>query len=203
MRPSRLARALAAGGLLAACGAAHAVLFYFNAGGTRSITLQVGSNNATVNTVTFDVLNANVAPTPAPVQGVAGNGAPATSPAGGILVVVSTNRRGNAPDVVKLLANSSAGMACVSGVCTTSPLTIPFSTVSWTSYETGGGAFASGIPSGTFNGSGSQSLFTATVPGGAGNSLIAANVLVFRYANTTLYPSGNYRGQVVYTAAVP
>lgn len=203
MRTSRFFRVLAAGVLLAAGGAAHAVVTYFNGAGVRSITLRVGSNNATINTVTFDVANANVAPSPAPVQGVAGNGATPTAPAGGILVVLSTNRRGSAPDVVKLLADSSAGMACQMGVCTTTPLTIPFNTVSWTSYEVGGGGFTAGVASGAFTGSASQTLFSATIPGGSGNSLLVANVLIFSYDNATLYPSGTYRGRVVYSATVP
>ncbi len=199
----RAARALLACALLGASFGARAVVTYFNANGARSITLRVGSNNTTVNTVTFDVLNANIAPTPAPVQGVPGNGAPATSPPNGVQVLLQTNRRGNSPDVVKLLVNSSAGMACQTGVCTSSPLTIPFSTVSWTSYETGGGAFSAGIASGSFNGSAAQTLYSGTVPTASGNSVIVSNILVFQYANTTVYPSGTYRGRVTYTASVP
>ncbi|TWO66140.1 hypothetical protein FN976_26715 [Caenimonas sedimenti] len=181
---------------------ASGLVLYFDGSGQRSITLRVGSNDAIVNNVTFDVLNADVAPTPTPVTGVAGNGAPAVNPAGGVLFVVSTNRRGGGADVVRLTANSSAGLTCSSGVCLGAGITIPFSTISWTSYEILGGGFASGIPSGTFTGAAAQTLFTNTVPAG-NDSLIATNVLLFQYANTTLYPSGTYTGRVTYTLTVP
>ena len=176
---------------------------FLNTGGGRSITLQVGSANAAVNTVTFDVQNAAIAPSAAPVTGVAGGGAPPTAPTGGISIVLTTNRRGNAPDVVKLVANSAAGMQCISGVCIASPLTIPFSTVSWTSFELNGGGFAAGIPSGSFTGAASQTLYSVTVPASAGNGVRVSNVLVFSYDDATLFPSGTYSGRVTYTALVP
>lgn len=203
MQLVRPARWFATGALVLWSAGAHAVVTYSIGTGTRSITMTVGSNDTTVNTVTFDVLNANIAPSPAPVQGVPGNGAPATSPSGGVTVTLQTNRRGNAPDVVKLLVDSSAGMACQSGVCTSSPLTIPFTTVSWTSYEAGGGAFSAGIASGSFNGSASQLLFSGQIPTRSKNSMLVSNVLVFSYNNATLYPSGSYRGRVTYTVTVP
>lgn len=204
MKPYHIVRSLAAGLLLAAAGCAHAVITFTSfTSGARSISLQVGSANNTVNTVTFDVLNANIAPTPTQVTGVPGNGAPATSPANGVLVVLSTRRRGTSPDVIKLTANSAGGLVCQSGVCASNPTPIPFNTVSWTSYEVGGGSFGGGIPSGTFNGSTSQTLFSFTIPAGSSTGMEARNVLVFSYNNTTLYPSGVYRGRVVYTATVP
>jgi hypothetical protein len=203
MKRSACACCVAASALLAACSSAHAVVAFLNTGGGRSITLQVGSANAAINTVTFDVLNAAIAPSAAPVTGVAGGGAPPTAPAGGVFVMLTTNRRGNAPDVVKLVANSSAGMRCQSGVCTASPLTIPFSTVSWTSFEVTGGGFNAGIASGRFTGSASQTLLSLTVPARAGNGVLVANTLVFSYDNATLFPSGTYSGRVTYTASVP
>ncbi len=203
MKRSALCACATAGFLLAACPGARAVVTFLNTGGNTSITLQVGSANATVNTVTFDVLNAAIAPSAAPVTGVAGGGAPATSPVGGILFTLTTNRRGTAPDVVKLVANSAAGLRCQTGVCTTSPLTIPFDTVSWTSFELNGGAFGAGIPSGRFTDAAAQSLFSLTIPAGSGNGVRISNVLVFKYDNATLFPSGTYSGRVTYTASVP
>jgi len=203
MKRSAALSCAAAGCLLAACSGAHAVVTFLNTGGGRSITLQVGSANAAINTVTFDVQGAAIAPSAAPVTGTAGGGAPPTSLTGGIQIVLTTNRRGNAPDVVKLVANSAAGMACQSGVCTGSPLTIPFSTVSWTSFESNGSGSATGIPSGRFTGAASQTLFSVTVPARAGNGVRVSNVLVFSYDNATLFPSGSYSGRVTYTASVP
>lgn len=204
MKYQGIVRLLAAGALLAASGCALAVVTFSNfTSGARNITLQVGSDNRTINTVTFDVLGTDIAPSAGPVEGVPGNGAPATSPANGILVVLTTRRRGNAPDVVRLTADSAGGLVCQTGVCTSNPVTIPFTTIGWTSYEVGGGAFSAGLPSGSFNGSASQTLFSTTIPASSGTGIEVRNVLVFRYDNATLYPSGVYRGRVVYTATVP
>jgi hypothetical protein len=197
-------RALAAA-FIAACTtpSAHAVVTFFTTTGNsqRSITLRVGSNDTAVNTVTFDVVNANVAPSPTPVQGTPGNGAPTTSPTGGIEIRLSTVNRGAAPDVVRLLADSSAGLACVTGGCGST--LIPFSTISWVSNNLQGGANAGkDIPSGNFNGSATQQLVSLTVPAGS-DSVTITNVLVFTYDNATLYPSGIYNGRVTYTATVP
>lgn len=203
MKLSRAARLLAAGGLLAACAGAHAVVtYFFNGNGARSVTLRVGSDNNTVNTVTFDVNNASVAPSPAPVQGTPGNGATPTSPTGGILIQLDVRRRAAPPDSVTLTVNSSAGMLCVSGPCTANALTIPLTHVGWTSYDWGGGGSSGGIATGSFNGGSNQLLFSGVATTG-NNGLQMQNVLVFSYDNSTLYPSGSYRGRVVYTATVP
>lgn len=196
---------LAAAFLAFAAGPASAVILYFNLGGARSISLRIGSNNAVVNVVNFVVTNAALAPGGTPVTGVAGGGASATNPVGGIYIEVTTNRRGLTPDVVRLSANSSTGLACVSGTCLGSGTVIPFNTISWTSYEPiGGGAFTAGIPSGSFNGAANQVLFSHTIPPVAGiDSMLAANVLIFSYSNATIYPSGIYTGRVTYTITVP
>ena len=94
-------------------------------------------------------------------------------------------------------------MACQSGTCLSGSVNIPFTTVSWTSYEPAGGAFSAGIASGTFTGSASQNLFANTVPGVVNDSMTVSNVLVYSYSNATLYPSGTYSGRVTYTATVP
>lgn len=176
---------------------AHAVVFYFNAGGGRSITLRVGSNNAAINAVRFTVNNANVAPNPAPVTGVPEAGATGGNPTNGILFQVSSNRR----SPVRVLADSSAGLACVGGGC--GATVIPFSEISWTSngLQTGGDA-GQDIQSGRFNGSATQQILAVTVPGGS-NSFFIQNTLVFTYDNDVLYPSGNYRGRVTFTAVAP
>lgn len=182
---------------------AQAVVTYsLNLLGQRSITLQVGSNDANINLVTFDVTGANIAPTPTPVQGTPGAGAPLTTPAGGILVRLATNRRGGFGQDVFVTADSSAGMACQTpATCGTT--VIPFSTVSWTSNNLQTGQYAGqDFQSGAFTDSGSQQLLVATAPGFF-DSLTVTNVLIFRYANTTLYPSGVYRGRVTFTASSP
>lgn len=185
------------------CSPADALVFYFDLpAGTRAITLSIGSPDAVVNSVVFDVQGANIMPNPVPVTGVAGNGAPPTAPAGGILFTILTQRRGGGRDTLRLTANSAGGLNCQNGACLGSGATIPFTDISWTSYEVTGVGFAGGIGDGAFNGSGAQSIFSDRIPAGA-NSMVLANVLLFRYANATLYPSGVYSGRVTYTLSVP
>lgn len=206
MRLATFRSLLAAAALLGAAGQAGAVILYFNLGGARSVALRVGSNNALVNVVNFNVTNAALAPGGTPVTGVAGGGASPTTPAGGIYIEVTTNRRGQTPDVVRLNATALTGLTCTSGTCLAAGTVIPFSTISWTSYEPFFGApFTAGIPSGSFLGVAptNQNLFSHTIPPGANDSLLAANVLIFSYSNATLYPSGIYTGRVTYTVTVP
>lgn len=171
----------------------------------RIITMQVGSaNSGTINSVTFDVNNSAVNPSPVGVTGVPSNtpGTLATSPANGVLVsmtaqipTVSSNSWTN----VVLTVNSSAGLMCVGGSGCGSTI-IPFSTVSWTSYNKDTTYPGLDIQDGAFTGSASQTLTNFYVAGG---SVTMQNVLVFQYANTTLYPAGQYNGRVTFTASMP
>lgn len=181
---------------------ADAVLVIANVNGPRSVTMRVGSANATINTVTFDVLNANVSPTPTPVTGVPGNGTPPTAPANGTEVQVIAQVPNNAVRTLRLSVNSAAGLNCIAGTGCGTTL-IPFTSVSWTSYNKEVGALAGqDIQDGVFSGGADQELARGVVDTtgpGSGARITMTNVLIFRYANATIYPSGRYTGRVVYT----
>lgn len=179
----------------------HAVFTTTGLGTPRQTTLRVGSANGTINNVSFDVLGANVSPSPTAVTGVPGNGTPGTSPANGTEIQVITRMPGTflGSSTLTLTVDSSAGLSCVGGSGCGSTL-IPFNTISWTSYNMDPGG--DDLASGTFNGSASQQLagknqYTGIFSAG---SLIMTNVLIFSYNNVTLYPAGRYQGRVVYTA---
>lgn len=187
---------------LAAAPAAHAVFTFTPLGSPRQVTLRVGSANAAVNNVTFTVTGANISPSPTPVTGVPGAGAPATVPAGGIEIQVVTRMPLSlfGSDTMTLTVDSTAGLACIGGTGCGTTL-IPMTTISWTSFNTD--ASGQDIQSGSFNGTATQQLATYTVYTGfpwGGQSVTMTNVLIFQYSNATLYPSGRYTGRVVYTA---
>ena len=190
-------------GVLITIESAHATVTLTTGGfsGASSLTLRVGSAGS-IDVITFNVTGTNVAPTPTAVVGTS-NG-PVTSPTGGTEIAISANDSfilGAA--TVSLTANSSAGLACVSGGCGST--VIPFTSISWTSanLQTGGRA-GQDIQSGTFNGSASQTLASIPIPLAilSDASVAMSNVLTFSYANSTLYPSGQYRGRVVFTASL-
>ena len=192
-----------AGGRLVFCiaaallaGPAHALITLLPTGSPRSITMRVGSAIANdINTVTFDVQNANVSPNPTAVTGVPSAGSSST--AGRVTILVQTKNGNNTP--LRVTANSAAGLTCVSGSgCGTT--IIPFSTISWTSYNKDTTYPTLDFQSGTFTGGATQQLISVTL---VNVSVIIANELVFSYSNTTLYPAGQYRGRVAYTATMP
>lgn len=165
----------------------------------RSITMQVGSSVAgTINSVNFDVNNANISPNPLPVIGVPSTTAStaATSPAGGVLVSLTAQMPGTT--LVTLNVDSAAGLSCTGSGCGST--IIPFNTISWTAYNHDTTYPTFDIQNGTFSGSSSQSLTSYYVSGGG---VTMSNVLVFQYANTTLYPAGQYNGRVTFTASMP
>jgi len=177
---------------------AWAVITLLPTGSPRQLIMRVGSANATVNKVVFDVLNANVSPNPVPVVGVPGSGAPATSPTGGVEVFLQTRNSASATTIF-LNADSSAGLTCVGGSGCGSTV-IPFNTISWTSYNLDTTYPGLDIQSGRFSGSSSQQLIGVIA---TGVSVRFSNVLVFTYDNATLYPAGQYLGRVTYTASMP
>jgi hypothetical protein len=181
---------------------AGAVLTFTPMTTARQVILQVGSANGTVNNVTFNVSNANVAPTPVAVIGTPGNGTPATAPANGTEIRLTARIPAGQTRNVTLTVDSSAGLACVAGTGCGATV-IPFSTISWTSYNKEVGTYAGvDIQDGTFSAGAGQLLASGSVTtGGFGLDVVMSNVLIFSYANTTLYPSGQYLGRVVYTAA--
>jgi hypothetical protein len=167
---------------------------------TRDVTLRVGSAG-TIDTVTFNVLNGNVAPNPTAIIGVPSG--PTTSPAGGTEVNIQADVPWLSAVNVRLNVDSSATLACVGGSGCGSTA-IPFTTISWTSANLATGANAGqDIQSGSFNGSANQTLSTIPVSTAIlGSNVVMSNVLTFSYSNTTLYPAGQYRGRVVFTASV-
>jgi hypothetical protein len=177
---------------------AHAVFTFSAYTPVRQITMRVGAAGAVVNTVTFNVTGANVAPSPVAVTGTPDAGTPATTPVNGTEVTLTAGLVNPGGQRVTLTVDSSAGMSCVAGSgCGTTA--IPFSTVSWTSYNHV--TFPTfDIQNGTFTGATNQQLTNYTVGGG---SLTMSNVLIFQYDNATLYPAGQYRGRVIYTATIP
>jgi hypothetical protein len=179
---------------------AKAVFTFSDLTTKRSITMQVGSSQyGTINSVNFTVNNTAVSPNPVPVTGVPSTTAStaATSPAGGTLVSLTAKMPGTT--LVLLNVDSAAGLSCVGGSgCGTT--IIPFNTISWTSYNHDPTYPAFDIQDGTFNGSSSQNLTAYYVSGG---SVSMSNVLIFQYANTMLYPAGQYTGRVTFTASMP
>lgn len=191
-----LGAALAAG-LLAD---AHAVFTFTAFGSPRRIIMQVGSANTTVNNVTFNVNNATLFLNQTPVTGTPGNGTTATTPANGTEIRVTTRIPTNTGGVrVTLTVDSSAGLTCVGGSGCGATV-IPFSTVSWTSYNLDTAFPGFDIQNGAFTGSATQQLTNYVVTGG---SVTMSNVLIFQYNNATLYPFGQYTGRVTYTATMP
>lgn len=191
--------AAVAAGLFAAH-EAGAVFTFTAFGSPRRITLQVGSANTTVNSVTFDVNNAGLFLAPAPVTGTPGNGTPGTTPANGTEIRVTTRIPASAGGArVTLTVDSSAGLTCVGGSGCGATV-IPFNSVSWTSYNHDATFPTFDIQDGTFSGSATQPLTNFTVTGA---SVTMSNVLIYEYANATMYPAGQYRGRVTYTAAIP
>lgn len=180
---------------------AWAVITLLPTGSPRQLIMRVGSANATVNKVVFDVLNANVSPNPVPVVGVPGSGAPATSPTGGVEVYVRTRNQNQGGKFTNLIltVDSSAGLACVGGSGCGATL-IPFNTISWVSYDQDTTYVGFDIQNGRFDGSASQVLTNYWMDD---VSVEMSNVLVFTYDNATLYPAGLYLGRVIYTATMP
>ena len=167
---------------------AGAVFIDFPLNNPLRLTLRVGSPTG-VDVVNFGAISgANISPTPSAVTC-----APLVD------VEVSLQRPGfSTPNDVVLTANSVAGLVCVAGSGCGSTA-IPFSDVCWVSTNkvTGGGD----IQDGCFTGSATQPL--ASFGRVLFNSRRMYNTLRFTYANARVYPAGQYRGTVTYTATVP
>lgn len=168
----------------------------------RRLTLQVGSALfGTINSVSFNVTSDKVSPNNTPIQGVPSNtaGTAPTSTTNGVLFRVTSEIPTSLTNVwqnVRLTADSSVGLACISGTGCGSTI-IPFNTISWTSDNTTTGYDIAG---GTFSGGSTQDLFWI---GSKNAGIKVENVLVFTYNNSTLYPAGQYTGRVTYTASLP
>jgi len=178
---------------LLACAPAHAATVVIGNGAGRLI-LQIGSTNATINTVNFSVPGASV-----------GNGTAVTStnvtpasptcPANTVLIDIQARSQNNNPRTATLSVNSSTPL-------TSGGFTIPFSQVAWNSSTPGGGpngclAAPTTIPSGTFTGGAGQSLISITT------SHRACVCAQFRYLNQSIVSAGTYTGAVTFTLAMP
>lgn len=167
---------------------AGAVFINFDLNNPLRLTLRVGSTTG-VDVVNFGAISgANISPAPSAVTY-----APLVD------VEVSLQRPAiTFPNDVVLTVNSSAGMACVAGSGCGSTV-IPFTDVCWVSTNkvAGGGD----IQDGCFTGSATQAL--ASFGWVLFSSRRMYNTLRFTYANSRVYPAGQYRGTVTYTATVP
>lgn len=135
--------------------------------------LAVGTLGATVDTVTFTV-PANVVGSGTPIAG-----------SQTVLIEVAARRSGGSggPTTVLLIANSSRPL-------TSGTSSIPMTQISWTSTN-------GIIPSGTFNGTATQQIFSFFAPNGTTRQ---EDTHTFIYANTGIYPAGTYTTTVTYTA---
>lgn len=153
----------------------------------------MGSTGGTIDNVGFTVSGANLQPSPAPVT------RPDTVT---VLLTADKALLALAVNTVRLTATAAPGLGCTTPTSCGST-SIPFSTISWVS--TNPDATGQDIQSGSFNASGSpQQLAQFPLPL---LSLLSArtemnNALRFRYANSTLYPSGTYTGRVTFTATM-
>lgn len=203
------AMALAAAALLAAMPARAVITTVTDTGSTYGLTLRVGSAGATVDTVAFSVTGANAGLTPTAVTG---------TPTIDVWVMpVRPVANTTVARPVTLRVDSSAGLSCQSGGCGTT--VIPFSKVSWVA--TNNSSAASGdIQSGRFDGSATQSIASYNANAtfcvgplglpcvlGIGtwtylSNNITATRLQFSYDNDVIYPGGNYKGTVRFTASM-
>ena len=168
---------------------AGAVFINFDLNSPLQLRLRVGSTGNIVDAVSFPAISgANISPAPSAVTY-----APLVD------VEVSLQRPAfSTPNDVVLTVNSTAGMACVAGSGCGSTV-IPFTDVCWASTNkvAGGGD----IQDGCFTGSATQPL--ASFGWVLFSSRRMYNTLRFTYANARVYPAGQYRGTVTYTATVP
>ncbi len=153
----------------------------------RFLFLQVGSPGATVDTLSFDLGGVTTDGGAAP-QPVWGSGLPLTAVGGGVLDVVV---RSNAGAVSLSASNDGAGRGLSNGAGGF----ISYREIVTSSDDTG-------LPAPVLTDVGSNLVqVSPTAYGGLVTDRRAR--WAYRYANTGLPAPGNYRGQVVYTAAVP
>lgn len=169
---------------------ARAVFLSTTPVGQLAVTLRVGTNLAgAIDTVDFAVTSG---PTGlAPMEVVA---------AAPVRIEVLAQRNALwTPRVVLTAHTSGPGLACSAGGCGST--SIPFSQICWTSSDLETGALAGqDIQSGCFTGAASQPLAAfGTI---RDSNRLMRNDLLFRYLNTTPYPSGEYTGRVVFTATM-
>lgn len=204
------ATALAAAAALFASTPARAVITTVtDTGSSYLLTLRVGSAGATVDTVAFSVTGANAGLTPTAVTG---------TPTIDVWVIpVRPVANTTVARPVTLRVDSSVALTCQSGGCGTTA--IPFSKISWVA--TGNSNAASGdIQNGRFDATANQSIASYDANAtfcvgplglpcvlGVGtwtylSRNLTATRLQFSYDNDVIYPGGNYKGTVRFTASM-
>jgi hypothetical protein len=193
MTPSRL-RATAGMatllGALLATSEAHALTVAVG-NGAAEIALRVGAPGGTISTVTFAVAAAT-AGTGTPVVGTT-NAAAGSAQAPNFGTACGANTVRIWARARSAVGNSRTATLTVngSGTLVSGANSIPITDFDWV---TSGGTE---IASGAFTGSASQTLLTFQ------NSREVSVCLQHRFLNSTVYPSGTYTGQILYTLQMP
>ncbi|WP_426390684.1 hypothetical protein [Variovorax sp. R-27] len=213
MTRSRRCQAIATTALVAAASLAppaHAVITTVtDTGSSYGLTLRVGSPGATIDTVAFSVTGANAGLTPTAVTG---------APTIDVWVMpVRPIANTTVARPVTLRVDSSIALTCQSGGC--GATTIPFSKISWVATNNSNAA-SGDIQGGRFTAAANQSIasydanatFCVGLLGlpcvlGVGTwTYLSRNVtatrLQFSYDNDVVYPGGNYKGTVRFTASM-
>lgn len=194
------AAVLAAG---AAMPAGAVITTVSDSGGVYAISLRVGSLSG-VDTVAFNVTGTNVGQTPTAVTG-----------SQTIDVSVTPIRPATSSSTarpVTLKVDSVAGLSCQSGGCGST--IIPFSQISWVASNNGNAA-SGDIQNGRFNDTSNQQIasFNANATFCSfwiifclgytyQSNAMSATRLQFSYDNDVVYPAGNYKGTVRFTASM-
>ena len=175
-----------------------------DSGGVYAISLRVGAVTG-VDTVAFSVTGVNAGLTPTAVTGTPTIDVSVTP-------IRPANNSGTARPVT-LKVDSSLGLPCQSGGCGTT--IIPFNEISWTA--TNNSASGTGdIQTGRFNGTTNQQIASFNANATFCSFLIIilclgytyqsnamdSTRLQFRYDNDVVYPAGNYKGTVRFTASM-
>lgn len=213
MTRSRRCRAIATTALVAAASLAppaHAVITTVtDTGASYLLTLRVGTAGATIDTVAFSVTGANAGLTPTAVTG---------TPTIDVWVMpVRPVANTTVARPVTLRVDSSAALTCQSGGCGTT--TIPFSKITWVATNNSNAA-SGDIQGGRFTAAANQSIASYDANAtfcvgplglpcvlGVGTwTYLSRNVtatrLQFSYDNDVVYPGGNYKGTVRFTASM-
>ncbi|MCR6480005.1 hypothetical protein NU688_27880 [Variovorax sp. ZS18.2.2] len=172
-------------------------------GGVYAISLRVGSLSG-VDTVAFSVTGNNAGLTPTAVTGSQTIDVSVTP------IRPTTSSATARP--VTLKVDSLAGLPCQSGSCTGT--TIPFSQITWVASNNGNAA-SGDIQSGRFNDTNNQQIasFNANATFCSfwlifclgytyQSNAMNATRLQFSYDNDVVYPAGNYKGTVRFTASM-
>lgn len=160
------------------------------------IRLRVGATAATITQTTVTVAGGNVGNSAVQLM-TANAAARAGSACAANHVFFNAEARAAPPGsrTATLTANSTAGMACVTAA-TCGADNVPFTQVDW--INTAPGAYAPAtIPVGTFSGGAAQVILVFA------NSNQSQDCLRFRYLNQNVVRAGTYRGDVIYTLAMP